>query len=69
MWVWQIVSVLFLGRMAVHLVLLLQLLLHVFEALLDFPFDLALGRIFQVQLVEECSMFIANEVQHFTLGK
>ena len=54
---------------AIGFVLVLKLLLHILEALLDLATDLLVRGVLQVDLVEECAMLVAYEFQDFTLRK
>ena len=51
----------------IHLVLVLELLLHVLEALLQHLSYFLLGSLFKIHLVEKVPVLVSDEVKHFTL--
>ena len=51
------------------LILLLELLLDVLEALLNLAADLLARRVLHVDPVEECTVLVADEVEDFALGE
>lgn len=54
---------------SIHLVLLLELRLNVFEALSELVPNLLLRGLFEIDLVEKVSMLVTDEVEDFALGK
>ena len=61
--------VILLGYSSVHLVLLFELRLNVFEAFSELVPNLFLRGLLKIDLVEKISMLITDEVKDFALGE